>query len=198
MSSKLIKSALIRYSHKKIASFIRYRLGFGKSISKLFATFCIAFPPAIFVFFLLAIPCYLYQLVSGIFIKKKMSANAFSDHEKNYLIKSKDFDRNTQVEANYRKFMAAEVIAAYDSKCCKCGSRNNGLELDHLFIPKSNGGNFAMKHSAGYWVNNCAPLCRTCNSTKNNRSWKLFFSRKEILYILDVNNVLTKRLNQLM
>jgi hypothetical protein len=72
------------------------------------------------------------------------------------------------------------------------------LEYDHFGLPKSRGGNFLMRSKAGLYVNNCIPLCRTCNSSKGNRDFRAFFTVEEIEEILKRSLSINKYVNQYM
>lgn len=62
-----------------------------------------------------------------------------------------------------------EIKRLYNSKCIYCGSQKN-ITLDHI-IPLTRGGT----HSIG----NLQPLCKSCNSSKNNKLMIEWLARKE-------------------
>ena len=50
------------------------------------------------------------------------------------------------------------------------------LQFDHFWFPKSAGGNFLMRSLDGIYVNNCIPLCGSCNASKGKRDFRDFFA----------------------
>jgi hypothetical protein len=119
----------------------------------------------------------------------------FSDQIKDYAISIQDFKRNNEWEQNYRKEHLLTLLKLFDNKCAKCGNMNNGIDLDHFFISKHDGGNFAMKEKSGRLINNAIPLCRSCNREKSNKNYIHFFPISNLLDILEKNNIMTNKIN---
>jgi len=47
-------------------------------------------------------------------------------------------------------------------------------------------------------VNNCIPLCRSCNSSKSNKDFREFFSEEEISRIMEISQSLNAYINEQM
>lgn len=94
----------------------------------------------------------------------------------NYYIVAGDYRRDSRIDSFYRQNFSQVLSRTFDVHCCKCGEGMGQLEYDHFGLPKSRGGNFLMRSKAGLYVNNCIPLCRTCNSSKGNRDFRAFFT----------------------
>jgi hypothetical protein len=69
------------------------------------------------------------------------------------------------------------------------------LEFDHFWLPKSQGGNFAMRSTAGYYVNNCIPLCRSCNASKGAKSFLEFFPHEEVEGVIEKSQSMNGYIN---
>ena len=98
----------------------------------------------------------------------------------NYYIVERDYSRDSRIDNYYRKHFSYVLSRAFDGHCCKCGEGMGQLEFDHFWLPKSKGGNFLMRSKTGLYVNNCIPLCRSCNSRKGQRDFREFFTENEI------------------
>ncbi len=112
-----------------------------------------------------------------------------------YIIERDDYRRGNSKESYYRKTFCLYLLETFGNSCAKCGSKENGMDIDHFIFSKNEGGCFMMKHSDGYLVNNAIPLCQTCNRSKSDENYKSFFSEAELLTILEKNVLMTKRLN---
>ncbi len=112
-----------------------------------------------------------------------------------YVIVGPDYSRDSRIDNYYRNHFSQLLSRAFDGHCCKCGEGMGQLEYDHFWWPKSSGGNFLMRHKSGTYVNNCIPLCRSCNSSKGSRNSQDFFSDEEIEHIANVSQSLNSQLN---
>ncbi len=112
-----------------------------------------------------------------------------------YEIVGPDFSRDSKVDRVYRQAFQFTLAAAFNNRCCKCKEGIQQLELDHFWFPKMEGGNFAMKLKTGSFVNNCIPLCRSCNASKGARSFLDFFEQQEVEQIVTISQSLNSRLN---
>jgi hypothetical protein len=119
-----------------------------------------------------------------------------SHNREDYIIENADYRRGNAKENIYRKMFLLPLLSQFGNKCAKCGSSKNGLDLDHFFISKNEGGCFMMRHHDGYLINNAIPLCQTCNRSKSDKSFQSFFTRDEILRLLQLNADMTKQINQ--
>lgn len=125
----------------------------------------------------------------------RLEQSNFSDNPHDYIIKVGDYTRNSHKEREYRKRYFLILLQKYNNACANCGKQNNGIDLDHLFLPKNYGGCFKMAHKDGYFVNNAVPLCEHCNRSKSDRSYKHFFKFNRLTRILEVNKEMSKIIN---
>lgn len=126
---------------------------------------------------------------------EKLKIVSISDQREDYIIKKEDYKRGNKIENNYRKKHLLRLLNLYNNKCAKCGSTNNGFDLDHFIMSKNEGGNFTLIHKDGYLVNNAIPLCQTCNRSKGDKSHKDFFNKDEILFLFEKNKEMTLIIN---
>ena len=129
-------------------------------------------------------------------IQEKISILKISDNREDYIIRNDDYNWGNPIDNSYRKNYSLTLLKIYDNSCAKCGNRKNGFDLDHFIFPKNSGGNFMLRNKDGYWVNNAIPLCKTCNRSKGDRSYKKFFTDEELLMIYEKNVEMTKILNK--
>ncbi len=115
-----------------------------------------------------------------------------------YDLKNEDWSRDSRIEDFYKKHFWYDLAKAFGGHCCRCSEGMCELEFDHFWLPKAEGGNFAMRHQEGYYVNNCIPLCRSCKASKGSNSYVDFFNAKEIEYMVTINHSLTASLNSKM
>lgn len=79
------------------------------------------------------------------------------------------FERNSEVDKEYRSKYLLFLIEKVGNKCPICGKSDNGIELDHFFIPKKDGGNFIIVTKSGVVINNAMPMCTSCNRSKSDK-----------------------------
>jgi 5-methylcytosine-specific restriction endonuclease McrA len=118
-----------------------------------------------------------------------------SVNREDYLIETQDYKRGNSKENYYRKTFALHLLETFDNCCAKCGDKENGVDIDHFIFSKNEGGCFIMRHKNGHLVNNAVPLCRTCNRSKSDDSYRSFYSEEELLSIFEKSMLMTKRLN---
>ncbi|MGC9395084.1 MAG: hypothetical protein ACP5J4_09530 [Anaerolineae bacterium] len=115
----------------------------------------------------------------------------------NYHIVGRDYSRDSRIDNFYRQHFSYVLSRAFNGHCCKCGEGMGQLEFDHFWLPKSSGGNFLMRSkSSGLYVNNCIPLCRSCNSSKGYRDFREFFTEEEIEDIVKRSQSIETYINQ--
>ncbi len=112
-----------------------------------------------------------------------------------YIIERDDYRRGNPKESYYRKTFCLHLLEVFGNSCAKCGSKENGMDIDHFIFSKNEGGCFIMKHRDGYLINNAVPLCQTCNRSKSDCDYKSFFNESELLAILEKNVLMTRHLN---
>jgi len=129
-------------------------------------------------------------------LEARMSVVRISDNRTDYLISNDDYRRGTPRENFYRKTFKLPLLSVFGNRCARCGSSQNGVDIDHFVLSKNEGGSFAMFHRDGMWVNNAIPLCQACNRSKLDRSYRDFFTAEQLINILERNVQMTKRLNE--
>ena len=127
--------------------------------------------------------------------QKAIAALTPSANRDDYIIERDDYRRGNPKESYYRKTFCLYLLEVFGNSCTKCGSKENGMDIDHFIFSKNEGGSFMMKHREGYIVNNAIPLCQTCNRSKSDESYTSFFNEPELLAILEKNVLMTRRLN---
>jgi len=78
--------------------------------------------------------------------------------------------RKTELKEVFSKDDKRAVFKLFNNKCFKCGG-NKGLSIDH-HIPFSRGGRLT--------IGNSVLLCRSCNSSKNAKDPKDFYTEKQL------------------
>jgi 5-methylcytosine-specific restriction endonuclease McrA len=112
-----------------------------------------------------------------------------------YIIDRDDYRRGSPKESYYRKTFCLYLLDSFGNCCARCGSKENGMDIDHFIFSKNEGGCFIMRHRDGYLINNAIPLCQSCNRSKSDNDYKSFFIESELLAILERNVLMTRRLN---
>lgn len=129
--------------------------------------------------------------------KMKIKNSGISMDRFDYVVRREDYKRGNNIERRYKKNFTLLLLDIFDNCCAKCSRRMNGIEIDHFFLPKNDGGNFALRHKDSFWVNNAIPLCSSCNRSKSDRTIEQFFNSNEIENILSRSNFLTSELNRI-
>jgi hypothetical protein len=127
--------------------------------------------------------------------RNQISKVDISDSRDAYIIENDDYRRGNAKENYYRKAFQLSLLEIFGNRCAKCGSNDNGVDLDHFFLSKNEGGSFIMRHREGHLVNNAIPLCQSCNRSKSDKSYRSFYSTPQILGIFQRNAIMTKMIN---
>jgi 5-methylcytosine-specific restriction endonuclease McrA len=85
-------------------------------------------------------------------------------------VEEEDYERNNEVDRNFVKKYKLRLLGHFGNKCACCGRDDNGVDVDHYFIPKAKGGNFILKLSDGRQILNAVPMCESCNRSKGKRT----------------------------
>ena len=117
------------------------------------------------------------------------------DHRDAYVIEDDDYRRGNPKEHLYRKMFQLRLLEAFGNRCARCGHNDNGVDLDHFFLSKNEGGCFIMRHRNGHLVNNAVPLCQRCNRSKSDRPYRQFYEPDALLELLKRNARMTEALN---
>ncbi len=114
-----------------------------------------------------------------------------------YLIAPQDFGRDNRLDRYFKKHLKFALIDHFEGECADCGvsGADAKLHLDHFWMPKSKGGNFAMRSKDGHYVNNCVPLCRSCNSSKGAKGVYEHFTPERVKGLLEKSHEFDAHLN---
>lgn len=114
------------------------------------------------------------------------------------LVKEQDYQRENTTDRAYRRKWLLRLLQAYENRCAICGASDQGLDLDHFFIPKCHGGNFVLRHQDGFVFNNAVPMCEPCNRAKGARPYREFLRGREdrLITVLKINKAMNHRLNE--
>ena len=122
----------------------------------------------------------------------RQAMGSLSPNRRGLRIRNIDYKRGNPVDNFIRRNWMAPVSEAYDSQCFVCKSQTD-LTLDHLWIPKNEGGNFAMcKTNGGLLISNVLLLCRSCNSAKGEKPFDQFFSRDQLSRLIEIQQSLSR------
>lgn len=101
-----------------------------------------------------------------------------------YIIAGQDYSRDSRLDRFFKNHMKYALIQHFNGCCVSCSAVDD-LELDHFWHPKSKGGNFAMRSQKRLYVNNCIPLCRSCNASKGAKEAFVFFDGEQLKQLLE-------------
>jgi hypothetical protein len=119
----------------------------------------------------------------------------FSRARAEYVVRPQDYKRGNLLDNFVRGKWDQHVAMAFGDGCALCHSSRDRLTLDHFWISKNDGGNFAMLHRmTSSLVSNVIVLCCSCNSAKGERSFETFFSVEQIAEIRAVEQTLTRKM----
>lgn len=126
-------------------------------------------------------------------LKKKSSIYAQNNKEKLNLLWQKRNALKKQLEATLTVEQWEQIKKDFDYKCCYCG-RELQLHQEHFL---------ALSKFGEYTHNNIIPACKSCNSSKNNRDFFIwypqyrYYSKKREQKILQYLNYTNKGTQQL-
>jgi 5-methylcytosine-specific restriction endonuclease McrA len=112
-----------------------------------------------------------------------------------YIIVEQDFREKNRIDTYFRKHLKYVLFEHFHGKCADCSSDEN-LQMDHFWCPKIKGGNFAMRSKAGLYVNNCIPLCGSCNAAKGAKHVYEYFEPDKVQELLEHSHKFDIFLNQ--
>jgi hypothetical protein len=72
-------------------------------------------------------------------LEARMSVVRISDNRSDYLISNNDYRRGTPRENFYRKTFLLPLLEVFGNRCARCGSSQNGLDIDHFVFSKNEG-----------------------------------------------------------
>lgn len=106
-----------------------------------------------------------------------------------------DYKRGNRIDNHIRARWVGRIAAAYNASCFVCG-RLDTLTLDHLWMLKNDGGNFAVcVRDAGALVSNVLLLCRSCNAAKGERTPGHFIPMERLDELLAIQKQLSHQMN---
>lgn len=126
--------------------------------------------------------------------------DAFSEginiSKEDYIIVDKeDCRRPSRIDRYFRKHLKYALLDHFDGECGDCAAKE-GLQLDHFWCAKKDGGNFAMRSKTGFYVNNCLPLCGSCNASKGAKHVYEYFDANKVQKLLKRSHEFDIFLNQ--
>lgn len=110
----------------------------------------------------------------------------FNYNRHDFIIRDKDYKRGNPVDNLIRNHWSDRIYEMFDYHCAACGKKAD-LTLDHFWLPKNEGANFIMVDASGSIVCNVVALCRSCNSSKRDRSYTQFFETSALEKITGVH-----------
>lgn len=117
-----------------------------------------------------------------------------SSEPRDYIIERRDYARGNSEERFYKTRWWPTLMRVYDCRCALCGADQDGIELDHFWIPKACGGNLMLRRpdTPGH-INNGVPLCTACNRKK--QEFTVDLSEDQTRRIADANRFMTAAIN---
>lgn len=105
---------------------------------------------------------------------KKSRAKINSDYRKSHPLKYKLWKHNRRMlqkklGGSFNEIEWTELVKKHNNRCALC-NKNNTLTIDHI-IPITKWNEWKEKNNPTYLcgdIQNIQPLCRSCNSKKNN------------------------------
>lgn len=124
-------------------------------------------------------------------------ARSVLNPDRSLLMINKDsYRRGNRVDNYIRKCWRVRIEDHYAGRCFICGSIND-LTLDHLWMSKNEGGDFAMRiRGVSGVVSNVLVLCRGCNSAKGDRRIERIVQEEALEELLSLQKRLTTAFNQ--
>lgn len=98
------------------------------------------------------------------------------------VITEADYQRSSPHDRLFLKKYKMELFRLFDNSCIK-SKLNEEIEIDHFFLPKSQGGSFLMQRKDGIWVVNAVILNKKYNIQKGVKKIEDFFSIEELMLI---------------
>jgi 5-methylcytosine-specific restriction endonuclease McrA len=109
-------------------------------------------------------------------------------------IRNKDYKRGNPLDNFIRSKWNQVIQAAFAGRCFICGVSSE-LTIDHLWLPKNEGGNFVMcVRESALLMSNLLLLCRSCNAAKGEAPVERFFSPDQMIELVDIQKLLSKQM----
>jgi 5-methylcytosine-specific restriction endonuclease McrA len=111
-----------------------------------------------------------------------------------FLIRKTDYKRGNLLDNFIRSKWKQTIHEAFTGQCFVCAAGSD-LTIDHLWLPKNEGGNFVMCVGENALLSsNVLLLCRSCNSAKGEAGVEQFFSPHQMLELAKIQKVLSRRM----
>ncbi|NBX17832.1 MAG: hypothetical protein EBR09_10745 [Proteobacteria bacterium] len=88
-------------------------------------------------------------------------------------------------DRQYRNSYFLTILRIFENRCARCKMSDKGVHFDHFMIPRNRGGTFELETHSGFRIHNALPLCESCNTSKGERNFRLFFSEDELIEIFE-------------
>ena len=110
------------------------------------------------------------------------------------LIRNKDYKRGNALDNFIRSKWDKIIERFFSDKCFICEAKTD-LTMDHLWIPKNEGGNFAMCVDKSHLLmSNILLLCRSCNAAKGELPVERFFSIEQMVELVNIQKVISQQM----
>ena len=124
--------------------------------------------------------------------KEKRNYSSYEEEASNIIINGQDFNRYSSADRKYLKKYKSLILGIFNNSCAVCGD-TKGIELDHHFLCKRDGGSFQLVTINGKLLNNAIPLCERCNRSKGARPYTIF--EKDVIDRINyLNNIITNKI----
>jgi len=132
----------------------------------------------------------------GIFFDKSNRKLDSNYNREKFNIRNKDYRRGNSLDNIIRNRFLSVALSAFNHECLSCKTKLN-LTLDHFGIPKNMGGNFVLSHTKNTGLQmNLVVLCRSCNSSKGERSFLEYFDENQLLQAMSYQDSMMKELQK--
>lgn len=122
--------------------------------------------------------------------------DSFVPNRSDLLIRNIDYKRGNLLENHIRNNWKDNIYKTFNSECFLCHSKDD-LTLDHLWLPKNEGGNFVMCIKEGrFLISNILLLCRSCNASKGEAKIEHFFTENQIDELREYQKNLSKLIRE--
>lgn len=94
-------------------------------------------------------------------------------------------DNSDEKDRKYRNKYLLLLLKTFENCCARCKISDKGIHLDHFMIPRSMNGTFILETKTGFKLHNAIPLCESCNTSKGDKDYRIFFNNEELKEIIE-------------